>query len=398
MGSCDSCEPLMQRALEGMRVLELSTMITAPLTGLLLADMGADVIKIENPEGGDPYRRFRGSDYSPHFCAYNRNKRSVALDLRSEHGKRALYRLMESSDVLIDNFRPGVLGRLGLTDAHVRRVNPRLIHCSITGFGASGPYADRPAYDAVAQAVSGMSSVQIDPGNPRVAGPTIADNVTGYTAAYGVMAALMERDRTGRVRRVEVNMLDAAIAFIPDPFAYFTQMGLLSDPYLRARTSQSYAFRCSDGKMLAVHLSSQDKFWHELVAAVGHVELLSDRRFATRSDRIENYEALRNLLQPTFESAPLAAWLQRFAGRELPFAPVLSIAEVFNDPQVKNLESFFELKHPEEGSITAVRRPVWFDGRRDDQPNRPPPRLGEHTMEVLTQFGIDNPTTTSGGR
>lgn len=381
----------MPKALEHIRILELSTMITAPYAGMLLADMGADVIKIENPNGGDPYRSFRGSDYSPHFCAYNRNKRSVALDLRSEFGKDALHQLMRSSDVLIDNFRPGVLGRLGLTDDEVKRINPRLIHCSITGFGATGPYADRPAYDAVAQAVSGMSSVQIDPDDPRVSGPTIADNATGQTAAYGILTALIERERTGVARRVEVNMLDSAIAFIPDPFAYYTQMGLLSDPYLRARTSQSYVFRCQDGQLLAIHLSSQEKFWREFLTIVGRSDLASDVRFGTRDGRIENYEALRQLLQPVFECSPRSVWLKRLADHDLPFASVNSIAEVFDDPQVKHLETFFTLKHSHEGELRAIRRPVWFDGRRDDQPKTAPPRLGEHTSDVLRECGLDDP-------
>lgn len=378
----------MPGALEHIRVLELSTMITAPYAGMLLADMGADVIKIENPKGGDPYRSFRGSDYSPHFCAYNRNKRSVALDLRAPFGMKALRRMMQMSDVLIDNFRPGVLDRLNLSEEEVRRINPKLVHCSITGFGCSGPYADRPAYDAVAQAVSGMSSLQIDPGVARVSGPTLADNVTGQTAAYGILAALIERDRTGIARRVEVNMLDAAIAFIPDPFAYYTQMGLLSDPYLRARTSQSYVFRCQDERLLAIHLSSQDKFWNAFLGAVEHPELAVDARFATRNDRIENYEALRQLLQPDFERFPLATWLDRFAGLDLPFAPVNSIAEVFEDPQVKHLSTFTTLEHPQEGQLNAIRRPVWFDGQRDDQPHVAPPRLGEHNAQVLREYGL----------
>jgi len=371
-------------------------MITAPYAGMLLADMGADVIKIENPKGGDPYRSFRGSDYSPHFSAYNRNKRSVALDLRSSFGMNALRRLMEKSDVLIDNFRPGVLNRLNLTEEDVRQINPNLIHCSITGFGSTGPYADRPAYDAVAQAVSGMSSIQIDPGVARVSGPTLADNVTGQTAAYGILTALIERDRTGIARRVEVNMLDSAIAFIPDPFAYYTQMGLLSDPYLRARTSQSYVFRCQDERLLAIHLSSQDKFWQGFLEAVAHPELAADARFATRNDRIENYEALRQLLQPEFQCFPLATWLERLAGRDLPFAPVNSIAEVFDDPQVKHLATFTTLEHPEEGQLSAIRRPVWFDGQRDDQPRVAPPRLGEHNLEIFQECGLVDQNTETG--
>lgn len=371
--------------LSGIRVVEISTMITAPLAGMMLADMGADVVKVENPAGGDPFRSFRGGQYSPHFCAYNRNKRSVALDLRSEAGREDLLALLWGADVLLDNFRPGVLERLGLDDAIIREANPRLVHCSITGFGPTGPYKDRPAYDAVAQALSGMSSLLVDAAEPRLAGPTIADNVTGQFAAFGIASALMERERTGTARRIEINMLDAALAFIPDPYGYYSQMGLVSDPYLRARTSQSYVFSCADRRLLAVHLSSQEKFWKEFLSIVARTELAEDERFATRMDRIENYDALHVELSSTFAARTLEAWLAGFGGRDVPFAPVYDVTEVGSDPQVQHLQSFFELEHPEMGRLSAIRRPIWLDGQREDQPRRAPPTLGEHTEEVLSE-------------
>lgn len=378
----------MKGPLQGIRVVELSTMITAPLAGMMLADMGADVIKVENPAGGDPYRAFRGGQYSPHFCAYNRNKRSVAIDLRSDFGRTAFNALISTSDVLIDNFRPGVLDRLGLGDEVLRALNPRLVRCSITGFGPTGPYAGRPAYDAVAQGLSGMSSLQLDPEEPRVAGPTLADNATGQFAAYGVLAALIERERTGVARKVDVNMLDAAIAFIPDPFGYLTQMGLVSDPYLRARTSQSYVFRCSDGRMLAIHLSSHEKFWREFLAVIERPDLASDTRFSSRSDRIENYDDLRRIVGEIMSCRPRSEWLKRFSHHDVPFAPVYDVTEVMDDQQVKHLGTFCKLEHPTQGSLTAIRRPVWLDGTRDDQPLRAPPALGEHTDEILRECGL----------
>jgi crotonobetainyl-CoA:carnitine CoA-transferase CaiB-like acyl-CoA transferase len=374
--------------LSGFRVVEISTMITAPLAGMMLADMGADVVKVENPEGGDPYRSFRGGQYSPHFCAYNRNKRSVALDLRDAGGKAALEALLRAGDVLLENFRPGVLARLGFDGPRLAELNPRLVHCSITGFGPDGPYKDRPAYDAVAQALSGMSSLLVDPDAPRIAGPTIADNAAGQNAAFGIVAALMERERTGCARRVEVNMLDSALAFIPDPFGYLTQMGIVSDPYLRARTSQSYVFACADRAMVAVHLSSREKFWTAFLDVVGRPDLASDARFRTRSDRIDNYEALRTEVSPDFAARPRGYWLARFERRDIPYAPVHDVSAVAADPQVIHLRSFFELEHPVQGSLTAIRRPIWTDGQREDQPRRAPPMLGEHTDEVLRERGI----------
>ena len=193
--------------LDGVRVIELTTMITGPLAGMLLADLGASVIKIENRDGGDPFRSFGGGRYSGHFISYNRNKRSLTLDLRSPQGKEIFLSLVRQADVLIDNFRHGVLDRLGLSDAVLRNANPRLIHASITGFGASGPYRDRPSYDAVAQSLSGVLSQFIDPESPELAGPTLSDNVTGFYAAYGILGALYERERAGQGRRIETSLL-----------------------------------------------------------------------------------------------------------------------------------------------------------------------------------------------
>ena len=311
--------------LRGIKVLELSTMITGPLAGMMLGDWGADVIKVENPDGGDPFRSFRGGSYSPHFCAYNRNKRSVTLDLRSPEGKSGLAALVRSADVLLENYRPGVMDRLGFSDDELVRLNSRLVRCSITGFGPDGPYANRPAYDAIAQAVGGMSSLFVNAENTRITGPTIADNVTSHYACQGVLAALLERERSGVARRIEVNMLDATLAFIPDPFAYYTQMQLVSDPYLRAHTSQSYVFESSDGKLFAVHLSSQTKFWENFVRAIDCPGLLEDDRFKTRTDRIANYEALRAIAGKIFAKLSRAHWVDLLSGLDVPAAPVLDV-------------------------------------------------------------------------
>ncbi|PJE38002.1 hypothetical protein CVM52_04300 [Pseudooceanicola lipolyticus] len=379
----------MTAPLSGFRVVELSTMITAPLAGMLLADMGADVIKVERPDGGDPFRSFRGGAYSPHFCSYNRNKRSVALDLQSDNGKAALTRLIERADVLLDNFRPGVLDRLGFSDDRLLSLNPGLVRCSISGFGTGGPYAQRPAYDAVAQAISGMSSLFVEPEAPALTGPTISDNVTGIYAGYGILSALLERERGGPARRVEVNMLEATMAFMPDPFGYFTQMGLQSDPYLRVRTSQSYVFRCADGRLVNVHMSSQEKFWQGFLVATGRQDLAADARFAERAGRIENYFDLSREAAPTFAEHPLSHWQEKLAEADVPFATVNRVEEVFDDPQVQHLSSFMDLEHPAEGTVRAVRNPVWIDGNRDSQPQVAPPLLGEHTEEVLQELDGD---------
>jgi crotonobetainyl-CoA:carnitine CoA-transferase CaiB-like acyl-CoA transferase len=374
--------------LAGIKVIELTTMITGPLAGMMLADLGADVIKIEQPEGGDTFRSFRGGLYSPHFCGYNRNKRSLAIDLRSDLGRVALEKLIGRSDVLLVNFRPGVLDRLGFADERLCTLNPRLIRCHITGFGSDGPYAERPAYDAVSQALSGMSSLFLAPEDPRISGPTIGDNVTGQYACYGILAALFERERTGTARRIDVNMLESTIAFMPDPFGYFTQMNLVSDPYLRPHTSQSYAFRCADGKLITVHLSNQAKFWEDFVATIGRPDMRDHPDIKTRMQRIDNYDIVHRIAAAEFIKHPRAHWLEAFAKVDVPFAPVYDIPEVFDDPQVRHLETFVDLQHPEMGRVTAIRRPVRFDGSRVDQPAVAPPTLGEHTREILRELGM----------
>jgi crotonobetainyl-CoA:carnitine CoA-transferase CaiB-like acyl-CoA transferase len=374
--------------LKGVRVIELGTMITAPLAGMMLADLGADVIKVEHPQGGDPFRSFRGGQYSPHFVAYNRGKRSMQLDLRNAAGCEIFQKLLARSDILIENYRVGVMERLGLGAGMLAAMNPRLIHCSITGFGSSGPYCSRPAYDSVGLALSGIASLLLDPEHPQICGPTIPDNATGMFACYGILGALYERERTGRGRRVEINMLEAAIAFIPDPFANHTQMGIRNDPLTRVASSHSFAFRCGDGKLLALHLSSQPKFWEGLLIAIGRPELGQDARFSTREARIKNYVDLTGILAAIFIAKPRAEWVEDLEKEDVPFAPVHNIPDVIDDPQVRHLETFRTLRHSKEGEIVTIRRPVRIDGGRDAT-DRPAPVLGEHTGEVLSELGYD---------
>ena len=382
----------MSEVLKGIRVLELGTMITAPLAGMMLADLGADVIKIERPDGGDPFRSFRGGLYSPHFIAFNRNKRSVALDLQSESGKAVLRDLLKDADVLIENYRPGVLDRLGFSADVIRSDYPRLVWCSITGFGAGGPYGDRPAYDAVAGALSGIASISLDPDAPKTSGPTIADNVTGMYAAYGILGALFDRERSGIGRRVEVNMFESAVSFIPDTFSNFTKLKLDNGPRTRVATSQSYSFRCADGRLLALHLSSPPKFWEGLLKVIGRPELKDDPRFSTRDARVRNFIELEAVLAEAFRVKDRAYWVGRLQAADVPFAPVQTVPEVLQDEQILHLGTFYEDVHPTEGPLTLTRRPVLIDGQRDIA-SRPPPTLGEHTAEIIDSLnGQDNST------
>ncbi|MCC6776963.1 MAG: CoA transferase [Hyphomicrobiales bacterium] len=378
----------MSKPLDGVRVIELCTMITGPLTGMLLADMGADVIKVEPPKVGDPFRKHGGSNYSAYFCTYNRNKRSVVLDLKSEPGLAAFLTLIRSADVLIENFRPGVMARLGVDYPRLHAINSKLIHCSITGFGESGPYADRPAYDAVAQAQSGCMSLFVDDQQPVLTGPTLSDNLAGIYGCYGIFGALFERMRSGVGRRVEVNMIESTMAFFASAFSIYKMEGVIQRPDSRVRSSQSYILATSDRVSIAVHLSSSQKFWQGLLDALEATELAADVRYASYDKRIAAFQELGEALRKAAARQTSQILLRRLADGGVPFARVSSIADVFDDEQVKHLGSFFEVMHPAGGAVHGVRPPVLYDGRRDD-PIAPPPLLGEHTREVLTEAGCD---------
>ena len=366
----------MNKPLDGIRVLELGTVITGPLAGSLLAELGAEVIKIERPDGGDPFRSFLGGLYSPHFQAYNKNKKSVALDLSQDEGREALNDLVRTADEMLDNFRPGVLDRLGYGDEAVRSLNPDIICCSITGFGTDGPYSSRPAYDAVAQSLAGIAGLFVDPEKPRLTGPTISDNVTGMYAALGVMAALFERERKGVGRRINVSMLEASMAFIPDPFA-FADNGIAVTPTTRVAASQSFAMRCRDGKGLALHLSSLPKFWDALCKAIDEDDIRDDPRFETRALRYEHYSALAERLAAVFVERDRDEWIERLSRFDVPFAPINTVQEVADDPQVRHLSTFYGSTASDGTEVRSIHCPIWFDGKRT-APQGAPPMLGEH--------------------
>ena len=248
-------------ALTGITVLEFANYVSGPYAGMMLADLGAEVIKIEPPGGGDPFRGWGAADYSATFGSVNRNKKSIILDLKTPDGIAAARALASKADVLIENFRPGAMERLGLDYAALRQSNPRLIYVSITGFGSSGPYADRAGYDTVGQAMSGLLSVLTDLSNPEPMGISLSDHLTGMMAAYGVLGALMARERSGRGQRVETSLLAATIAFLGENAARFFETGNRPTRETRARSAQVYAFTDSERRGFVVHLSSPAKFW-----------------------------------------------------------------------------------------------------------------------------------------
>lgn len=372
----------MIKVLNGVRVLEQGTFITGPAAGMLLGDLGADVIKIEQPGAGDPFRAFKGGLYSPHFQTYNRNKRSVTLNTKDPDDLAVFDELISTADVYIQNFRPGVADRLNVGEQRLRQINPRLIYCSISGFGPSGPAASRPAYDSVAQAASGFLGLLINPENPRVVGPALADSITGFYAAYGVLGALHERHVTNVGRKVEVSMLEAMSHFNLDAFTHYYSAGEVMGPYSRPSVSQSYVMACADGKWIALHMSSPEKFWQGLATAIEQPAIFQDPRFADRSGRIENQETLIRILREIFAKHPRAEWCRRLEAEDVPHAPMYDTSEALEDPQAKHLEILVSARHETMGDFHTVRPPVSFDGQRS-RTVVPPPVLGEHNDEVL---------------
>jgi len=372
------------KVLGGLRVVEMGTFITGPAAAMYLADLGADVIKVERPGTGDPFRSFKGGLYSPHYQTYNRNKRSITLDTSKLDDRAFLHDLVRDADVFIQNFRPGVAEKLGAGEAELRALNPRLIYCAISGFGTSGPYRDRPAYDTVAQAASGFLRLVMPPDKPRVIGPALADAMTGFYAAFGVLGALYERQTTGKGRRIDVSMLEAMCHFNLDSFTHFFSEGEIMGPLSRPKVSQSYVFACADGKWLALHMSSPPKFWEGLASVISRPDLFDDPRFATREARVEHQDDLIEFMAPIFRTKTRDEWCAALAAAEVPHSPAYDSNEALEDPQARHLKLKISAEHPEMGTFTTVRSPLAFDGELALDVV-PPPTLGEQSDEIRAE-------------
>ncbi len=376
------------KILKDIRVIEMGTYITGPAAGMHLADLGADVIKVERPKTGDPFRAFKGGLYSPHYQTYNRNKRSIALDTSQPDDKAVFDELIRGADVFIQNFRPGVAEKLRAGAAELSELNPKLVYCAISGFGQTGPSRDRPTFDTVAQAASGYLRLLTPPEKPRVIGPAIADAVTGHYAALGIVAALLERAKTGKGRRLDISMIEAMCHFNLDSFTHYYSVGEVMGPLSRPTVSQSYTFACSDGKWIAIHMSSPPKFWEGLVAAVGMPELMNDPRFAERPARIAHQDDLIDILTPVFAKKPRDEWCNLLLANEVPHSPAYDANEALEDPQAVHLNIKVEAEHPEMGKFTTVRAPYSFDGEPELHV-LPPPTLDEHGAEIRRELERD---------
>jgi len=374
-------------ALAGLTVVECSTFVTGPYAAALLADLGARVIKIESPPAGDPYRYFApDAFFSPNFAHLNRNKESLVLDLKAPQGREICLELVRRADIFVENFRPGTAERLGLGYESLRALNRGLVYCSISAFGQSGPYAGKPGFDTLGQAMSGLLSVLTDLDDPKVMGIALSDYVTGLSAGYGILGALLARQKSGEGARVETSLLQATLSFIGEAAAGYLSTGEIPNRMARVKNAHAFAFLSRDGLPLVIHCSVPEKFWIALLKATERMDLADDERFKTRDNRRNHYAELERELAKTFATRDRSEWLKRLEEHDVPAGPLYNMTEVVADPQVRHLGLVEELEHPEVGKLRFVGPSVNYHGLSKREV-KPPPLLGEHTSAILAEMG-----------
>ncbi len=379
--------------LTGVRVLDISQVMAGPYACMLLADLGADVIKIEPPGGGDQTRGAMGfkmkGDDSLGFLNMNRNKRSVTLNLKTEAGRGVLLRMVKDADILLENYRPGAMKRLGLGYEVVAAINPKLIYTSISGFGQTGPWADRPGFDLMAQAMSGIMSVTGYPDGPPVkAGVPVADIGCALFAVYATLSAYIGAQKSGQGQHVDASLFDSALAFSVWDICDYWGTGRAPEPLGTSNkmTAPYQAMACSDGHF--VMGANNQKLWVQLCTLLGRTELLDDARFSTISLRLANRPALEYELEVTFRQQAKDYWVSTLLDAGIPAGPILSYPEAFGSEHAKARNMRMEIDHPVEGKVPNIGFAVKLSGT-PQQVRRHPPLLGEHTAEVLAELGID---------
>ena len=385
--------------LEGIKVIDVSAVVSGPLAAMILGDQGADVLKVEPPKIGEVVRlpNFERGGLTSLFINCNRNKRGVTLDLSKPEGIDIMHRLIEETDVFIQNWRPGAAERMGLGAETLRRINPNLIYCSISGFGATGPYSDQRVYDPIIQGLTGHAGIQMSPDFPipDLVRNIVADKSTSYTAAQAITAALFARDRGAGGQLIEVPMIDASLAFFwPDGMIKHTLED--SADLLGKSLYETYRLWHTQDGQIIYFVASQVE--HEgLFRALDHPEWIDDPRFATTEARMdpENAEVLGGLLDEAIRSFTTKTLLQKMNENEVPNGRVLSLEEVFDDPQIQHNGSILEFDHPSAGKYRQAKPAARFSGTPQDPQRRMPPLLGEHTEEVLVELGLSKEEITT---
>ncbi|WP_433286733.1 CaiB/BaiF CoA transferase family protein [Pseudonocardia sp. CA-142604] len=378
--------------LQGVRVLEFASSLSGPYMGMVFGDLGASVVKVENPGGGDMTRGWgprAGGGESAYFLSTNRNKRSMVVDLHTEEGVRLARRLIADADVVVDNFRPGSKLRDVFAYDRVREVNSRAVHVQLSAFGTNGPWSGRPGYDLIAQATGGLMSVTGDPdGKPVRAGFSIADLTTGLFGLIGALAALAERERTGQGRLVTTSLFEAQLALhvnlAMDLFVAGVKPVALGSAHPNLAPYQAFTGRDGDF-VVAV---ATERLWERLCRAIGRIDLLDDPRFADNSRRVQHRADLAELLNGMFVTESVSHWVGRLDRAQIPAAPILSIEQVYSSEHTAALGIVTNTTHPTAGLIDQVASPLSFDDMRA-RPRSAPPTLGQHTDEILAELGFD---------
>jgi len=376
--------------LEGIRVVDLTRILSGPFCSMFLADMGAEVIKIEEPGEGDPVRKQGATvnGYSLYFANFNRNKRSLTLDLRSDEGKDILSQLIRRADVVVNNYRPGVMDRMGFGRPALKSLKSDIISCHVTGFGLSGPYAERPSFDFIAQAMSGFMSVNgFADGPPMRAAPPISDLVAGQQAAMGILAALVRRNRTGEGEEIATALTDGMTSMLA-----FLATNYFATGKQPVRTGNDHAlaspyglFEASDGQVAVA--PSNDTFYFKLLDALGLGHLRDHPDFQTNDDRYEHRAAINAEINARTREKSVAHWIEAINHAGVPCGKVLDMGQVFDDPQTRHQQMRITIDHPEHGKLDVLGFPVKFT----DEPcsmHRPPPVLGADTDAILGELGI----------
>jgi crotonobetainyl-CoA:carnitine CoA-transferase CaiB-like acyl-CoA transferase len=377
--------------LDGVRIIDLTAMISGPLATMMLADQGAEVIKVENPAGGDFTRSAanRQGNMSALYLNNNRNKKSVSLNLKEPEGREALLKLVSTADVFVQNFRPGVIERMGLGEEELRKVAPDLIMVSISGFGDTGPYSQRPVYDPLIQGLSGLATVQAgsDGRRPQLVRTILPDKLTGVSAAQAITAALFARERSGKTQHVRLSMLDAIIAFL-----WSSDMGSQTFvhgelPQQEAASFQDLIYETTTGYItIAVQ---NDREWQALIRAVDRPQWAEDPRFETAELRQQNIDARLDLIQSVIKTDSAEHWLARLEQERVPCAPVLTRTQMLDHPQVQANDLLVNYEHPQAGHVRQARGPSRFSGA-PDQEMQGAPTLGQHTRTLLADCGYSD--------